>query len=542
MSSQPAAAAPVPAVESPWAPLRTVAFRALWLAQMASLVGTWMQTVGAQWLLVDAANAATLVPLVQTASMVPVLLLALPAGVIADSFDRRRLLIVVHLCLFGIGVALAGLTQFGTMPPALLLTFTFLLGCGAALTMPAWQALIPDLVPRRQLPAASALGAISMNLARAIGPAIAGVLVAQVGVAAVFVLNALSYAVMAVALGVWGPPMAVSGDVPERFVAALRAGVRYTRHSPVVRRILLRSALYVVPGAALWALLPLVASQRLGLGAGGYGVLLAALGIGAVSGAFVLPGLRARTSTSQLVAGSSLIYAGAMFVVALVQNALVVGAVLVAAGAAWLAVLSSIGASMQMFLPGWVRARGLSVYQVVFLGGQGIAAIAWGVIAEETGLVATFLMAGAVMAIGGATVVMWPLHDAADVDRRPVSYWDDPDLAFEPEPDEGPVLVTLTFTVAPELVPAFLDAMERVRRSRQRTGATRWALYQDGAHPQRFVEAYLVQSWEEHLRQHSGRLTGADQEAEEEAIALASEPPQAAHLFAASRDRVPPLH
>ncbi|MGZ8750774.1 MAG: MFS transporter, partial [Pseudonocardia sp.] len=296
------------AAGSAWSPLRIAAFRALWLAQLGSMIGTWMQTVGAQWLLVDDPNAATLVSLVQTASLLPMLLLALPAGVLADSFDRRRLLISVQLLTFVTGVVLAGLSLAGDLPPALLLTFTFLLGCGAAVSMPPWQALIPDIVPRHEVRAAAALGAVSMNLARAVGPALAGFLITQFPVGVVFAVNAASYAVMAVVVLRWGPRSRVSGDVPERFVPALRAGARYVRHSRVVRRLLLRSALFVLPGTALWALLPLVATRRLGLGSGGYGLLLAALGIGAVAGAVVLPRVAERLSTGLMVFLASLVY------------------------------------------------------------------------------------------------------------------------------------------------------------------------------------------------------------------------------------------
>jgi MFS family permease len=289
-------------------PLRIKVFRMLWLAQLASMIGTWMQTVGAQWLLVGRPNAATLVALVQTAAMSPVFLLALPAGVLADVLDRRRLLVAVQVTMVVVGAVLTALTIADQMTPALLLAFTFLLGCGATLTMPAWQALIPELVPRAALPAASALGGISMNLARAIGPALAGLLIARVGVAAVFALNAASFAALAVVLAAWRPPPGDhADDQAERFASALRAGGRYVRHAPVVRRILLRSLLFVVPGSVVWALLALVANQRLGLGAGGYGLLLAALGIGAVAGAFALPTLRARTSTNGILVLASLV-------------------------------------------------------------------------------------------------------------------------------------------------------------------------------------------------------------------------------------------
>jgi MFS family permease len=521
------------AAGSAWSPLRIAAFRALWLAQLGSMIGTWMQTVGAQWLLVDDPNAATLVSLVQTASLLPMLLLALPAGVLADSFDRRRLLITVQLLTFVTGVVLAGLSLARDMPPALLLTFTFLLGSGAAVSMPPWQALIPDIVPRHEVRAAAALGAVSMNLARAVGPALAGFLITQFPVGVVFAVNAASYAVMAVVLLRWGPRSRVSGDVPERFVPALRAGARYVRHSQVVRRLLLRSALFVLPGTALWALLPLVATQRLGLGSGGYGLLLAALGIGAVAGAVVLPRVAERLSTGLMVFIASLVYAAAQLGVVLVESLPLVVVLLLPAGAAWLAVLSTLGAATQVFLPGWVRARGLSVQQIVFMGGQAVGALVWGLVGQYTGLVVAFVVASGLMALGAATIAVLPLHDTTGLSRAHAFYWPEPQLVTEPDPDEGPVLITVTFTVPEANVAPFLEAMTHVRASRQRTGAARWSLYRDAADPSRFVEAYHVPSWDEHLRQHRDRLTGADQDIEAQALKLATGPPQVAHLFRA---------
>jgi MFS family permease len=428
---------------------------------------------------------------------------------------------------------LTGLSLAGDMPPALLLTFTFLLGVGAAVSMPPWQALIPDIVPRRDVRGAAALGAVSMNLARAVGPALAGFLITQFPVGVVFAINAASYAVMALVLLRWGPRSRVSGDVPERFVPALRAGARYVRHSRVVRRLLLRSALFVLPGTALWALLPLVATQRLGLGSGGYGLLLAALGIGAVAGAVVLPRVSARMSTGVMVLVASLVYAAAQVGVVFVDNLAVVVVLLLPAGAAWLAVLSTLGAATQVFLPGWVRARGLSMQQIVFMGGQAVGAFVWGVVGQYTGLVVAFVAASVLMALGAATITILPLHDTAGLDRSQASYWPEPQLVTQPDPDEGPVLITVTFTVQPANVAPFLEAMQHVRASRQRTGAARWSLYRDAADPSRFVEAYHVPSWDEHLRQHRERLTGADQDLEEQAMKLADGPPEVAHLFRA---------
>ncbi|MET0416989.1 MAG: MFS transporter [Actinoplanes sp.] len=500
---------------------------------LASNIGTWMQTVGAQWLLVEQSNTDTLVAVVQTASTLPIVLLALVSGALADTLDRRRLLIAVQLFLVGVGALLTALTIAGRMPAALLLTLTFALGAGQALTAPAWQAIIPDLVPRTQLASASALGAINMNLARAVGPAVAGVLIAQTGPGVVFGLNTLTFAIFAIVLWRWHPAAASGAAAPERFTAAVRAGGRYVRHSPVVRRILLRAALFLVPGSALWALLPLVASRRLGLGSGGYGILLAAIGVGAVAGALVLPRLRARWSINRLLFVAGTVSTVVLVVLGTALSEFVVVLALLPAGVAWVLVLSNINAAMQLFLPNWVRARGLAVYQMVFAGAQAFGALAWGALSDVAGLVTAHLAAAALMAVGVITLRWWPMRDTAGMNRDPAAYWPEPHLELDPDDHDGPVLVSVSYPVSPDREEAFVEAMEAVRRSRLRTGAVRWGLFRDGAEPGRFVEVYLVPSWDEHRRQHTGRMTGADRAAEERAQALADGPPTATHLLSA---------
>ncbi|MEV0810825.1 MFS transporter [Micromonospora sp. NPDC050200] len=519
---------------SAWAPLRTVVYRNLWLALLAANIGTWMQTVGAQWLLIHEPKASTLVALVQTASLLPVLLLALPSGALADTFDRRHLLISVQLFLVAVAVTLTLLTATGRMPPALLLTLTFAFGVGQALTLPAWAAVIPELVPREQLRAASALGSISVNVARAIGPAVAGVLIARLGVAPVFGLNAVAFLVFAFALVRWRPGNARAVEVPERFTAALRAGGRYVRHSPIVRRLLRRALVFVIPASILWALLPLVASRRLGMNSSGYGLLLAALGVGAIVGGLLLPWIRTRMTANQFLLLAGALYGMTLLVVASVRVVPVVLVALLPAGLAWVIVLANINAEIQLYLPGWVRARGLAVYQVVQGGGQAVGAFAWGVLADVAGLVTAFVAAGVLMLLGAVTSQIWPLPDLRGVNRDPATYWPRLELAHEPDPRVGPVLVVVTYTVRPERQQDFLDAMDLVRGSRQRTGAMRWGLFREGEAVDRFVEVYLVPSWDEHLRQHGGRLTGADQAAEERAGDLADCEPEVRHLLPAA--------
>jgi MFS family permease len=514
---------------SAWAPLRISVFRTLWIATLVSNVGTWMQTVGAQWLVVHDPHAAILVSLVQTAYALPAVLFAVVGGVLADILDRVKLLVAVLAGMTATGAALTALTAVHRMPPALLLSFTFVLGTGAILVLPAYQSLVPEMVPRPQLPAAAALSSVSINLGRAVGPAVAGLLIAEIGVAAVFGLNAAALLFYAIVVACH-PRLGGVPQSPERFLPGLRAGGRYVRYSPTVRRVLLRAALFLVPGSSLWALLPLIATRRLGLGAGGYGLLLGALGVGAVGGAFLLPRVRARLSANALVAAASLVYAAALVAVALSRNLALTVLVLLPAGVAWIAFLSNVNAMLQLFLPQWVRARGLSVYQMVLFGGQAAGAVIWGVAAAVAGLVPAFLISALVMAAGAATIWFWPFHRIDNLPQSQVR-WPDPHLVTDTGGD-GLVLVRTTYTIAADKEQQFRQAMASLRRSRLRTGATDWGLYQDGENPRLFIELFSVPSWDEHLRQHGERQTGTDLEFREAAAALSDPPPQTGHYLA----------
>jgi len=369
-----------PGPDSAWAPLAARVFRALWIAQLVSNIGSWMQTVGAQWLLVG--HSAALVTLVQTASSLPVVLLALPSGVLADRYDRRTVLLAAQFAMLAFSTALTVLAFADALTPGLLLGLTFLLGCGTALMGPAWQAIQPELVERRQLGQAAALGAVNMNLARALGPAVGGAVVAAAGAGWVFAFNAASYLGIAAVLTLWRrPPAQVPTAEGEKLLTALHAGRRYVWYAPGVRRVLLRTVLFIPGGAALWSLLPLVASRSLGLGSGGYGLLLGAVGVGAVGGAFVLSAIRRVLGVNGTLAAGAVVFAGVLAVLATVRIPWLAVAVLLPAGLAWIGVLSTLNAALQTRLPGWVRARGLAVYLLVFQGGQALAAPVWGALA-----------------------------------------------------------------------------------------------------------------------------------------------------------------
>ncbi|QRP48534.1 MFS transporter [Amycolatopsis sp. FDAARGOS 1241] len=534
--------AAVQAPSSTWAPLRRQAFRALWIAQLGSNIGSWMQSVGAQWTVVHQPEAATLTSIVQAASLIPVLFVSLPAGVLADVLDRRRLIGVLTAVMVVITAILAVLSARQLVPPATLITITLLLGACQALMSPAWQAIQPELVPRAELPSAAALGSLNVNIARAIGPALAGFVLALTGPAVVFGVNAVSDVLILVAVLRWRRKPAESAGPGEPLLPALRAGIRYVRYAPGVRRILLRALVFVLPASALWGLLPVVAAAQLGLGSGGYGVLLGALGLGAVGGAVVMRPLRARLGRNTMLAAATLAYAVGVFAAALLPNAVAVALLLVLGGTGWLIGLSTLNTTLQLALPGWVRARALAVYLMIFLGGQGVGALIWGLVAAGLGAAATLTISAVLLVLGAVSLVVLPIHPrTGELDRTVVMPWPEPEIGIladgeaQLDPAAGPVLVEVSYHVPPENAAEFLKVLARVGVSRQRTGARRWSAYRDLAAPDRYCEVFEVGTWAEHLRQHHERITGVDAGLYRKAAGFALEPPENRHLLATGR-------
>lgn len=504
----------------------------MWFAQMAALTGTWMHTVGAQWLLLQQSEGAFLVALVQAATALPMVLLALPAGVLADVVDRRRLLLCALLAQAVIAATLTLVTWTEHATPALLLCLTFLLAGAAALALPAWQALLFDRVPRDVIPAVAALNGVNTNVARAAGPAVAGLLISALGAGWVFAANALAFSGVVVVLArLRSGPAPDTSQAPEALLEALWAGTRYLRHSVVVRRALLRTGLFIFPAVAVWALLPVLATATLGLGATGYGVLLSVLGAGAIVGAVVRSPLEQRLSHQALLGWATAAYTASTVVVALTDRWLVAGAALFVTGGSWLIAFAVLSGVIQLALPSWVRARGVSGYLLVVMLGQAAGSTVWGAAADRIGVQEALLAAAVAMLAVSASA--WRLPMIAETpDTSPSEHWPAPQLSFEPAADDGPVIVTVAYHVAPEQVERFTAAMRDVERSRRRTGATWWALSRDGADRSRFVEIYGVGSWGEHLRQHSGRTTMADRTAEDRAASFTDgSAVTASHLF-----------
>ncbi len=452
----------------------------------------------------------------------------------ADLVNRRKLLLVTESWLLLVALTLGLLTMSGYITAWALLALTFLMGLGSAFDGPAWQAIVPDLVSREELPAAVVLNSTGFNIARAVGPALGGLIVAAAGPAAVFLLNAASYIFVLAAIYRWRHAPAPSDLPAENMVGATMAGIRYVGHAPALQTVLVRIGVFIFGASALWALLPVVARHDLGLDATGYGIVLGSLGFGALGGALVLPRLRRSLSVDWLTALAGLVFAAATLALAYVHFVPLLVPCLMAGGMAWLAMMSSMTTAAQMASPAWVRARTLGIYLLVFQGTMAAASFGWGIMAERLGNGAALSIAALVLMVGLAAALRWPLHTTEHLDLSPSLHWPDPQLAITPQMEDGPVLITVDYRVPSERAAEFIAAMEAMNIFRRREGALSWGIFRDLADPDRYVETFLVPSWAEHVRQHA-RVTIDDQATEARAFAFLQPgvAPAAAHLIAA---------
>ncbi len=496
-------------VPSEWAPLQIAAFRTIWFASLAANVGTWFQNVGGVWLMTSFTASPLLIALMQTATTLPVFLVGLPAGALADIVNRRRLLLATQGLILAAAAALSILTWASLMNAPLLLGFTFVLGLGAILANPAWQAVNAELVPPDELPAAVTLSSVSYNLARAVGPALAGLMIAVAGPAAVFLLNAIAFLYVVVVLFRWHPAPHRAVLPAERLIGAMRTGMRFVQNSPEMQTVLIRTFCFIFFISGLWALLPVIVSQDLRLGAPGYGLLLGCIGVGAVVGAAVLPQIqRTIPVVDRQVIISTVVLALVMIALGYLRNLLLLCLIVTIGGIAWIMLVSSFNVAAQEASPTWVRARALGAYLVVYQGGTAIGSLLWGAVAARLGDPLAISLAALGAVVGLAAGLRWPLADSENKDLRPwhVSV---PRLLIEPRLQEGPVMVQIEYCVEPQQAEDFLRAMREVRRMRERDGAFGWFLARDPATEERHVEAFMAESWLDYLRQLE-RMTNAD--------------------------------
>jgi len=518
---------------SPWSPFRHATFTVIWIATLISNVGAWMYSAASAWLMTSLDADPLMVSLVQVATTLPMVLFALPAGALADIVDKRRYLIGAESFIAVASTLFAALVWLRLINPSTLLLFIFLIESGSAATAAAWQSVVPQLVPRQELPAAVAMNSAGINVSRALGPALGGLITLAFGIAAPFWVNGVSNLGVIGALLRWRCAPRRDAQLPaERFISALRTGVRHSRNNRHLRATLLRAVGFFLFASCYWALLPLVSLDQVGGGAAFYGILLGAIGASAIGGVFALPWLKATLGPNRVVAAGSIGTAVALLLYGTARGPVVALAASGIAGVCWIAVLSTLNVSAQLALPEWVRGRGLAVYVTVFFAALTLGSALWGQLARIGGVPMAHFIAAAGLALTLPLTRRWKLQTAAAIDLTPSMHWPTPVLSHHIESDPGPVLVTVEYRINDADREAFLRALDLLSHERGRDGAYAWGLFEDAAEPDRFLETFLVESWLEHLRQHK-RVTNADRALQQHVHRLLKGPPTVTHLVEA---------
>jgi len=520
----------IPTSDAPtslWRPLRSPTFRNLLIADVVSDVGTFMQSVGAAWLMVSLNAGPMYVALTQTASALPFFILALPAGAIGDIVDRRKVILRTETWMVGVAGVLAAMTIAGKISPVLLLVLTFALSAGDAFETPTWRAVLPELVSKEDLPAASALNGIEFNFARAVGPALAGFVIALAGIGTAFLLNTLSFFGVILVVARWKRAAVRRTTPPETVTGATVAAIRYVRYSRAVRIVLVRAGTAMFFASCLLALLPSIA-HRINGSPVGYGVLLGCFGGGAVLGALIMQRARSKWSADVIVSAGIAVFGATTIVAGALHAQVPLGAVMLIGGAAWISFISLFNVQVLNQAPDWVRARVLAVSMLVFQGAVAAGSAAWGAIAQRSGVGSALLWAGIGTIVSTILGLVLRLPSES-VDLTPWNHWRMP-LVVGADADDGPVLVTVEYHVNPERISEFIKTMRKYGRVRRRDGASRWGICRDLENPARYLETFVVSSWAEHIRQHD-RLTKADGHLEDQLRECISSEPKVRHLL-----------
>lgn len=499
------------AAPKPVSPLSVPIFRAVWLANLVSNFGTIIQSVGASWMMIALSGSATHVALVQSSTTLPIMLLALVAGAVADGWDRRLVMLASQALMLVVSAVLAVVALYGHLTPWMLLAFTFLLGCGTAFNGPAWQASVGEMVPRPALPGAIALNSVGFNIARSVGPAIGGAIVAAAGAGAAFLANAVSYLGLIIVLIRWKPVVPERKLPRESLATAIGAGVRYVQLSPHLRLTLWRATLFGLAAASSSALMPLIARDLMGGGPLTYGLLLGAFGVGSVCGALASGWIRQRLTVEGIVRCATLAMLIGAALSGVSRSMPVTMAALFLAGGGWVSALSSFNASVQLGSPRWVVARTISIYQMTTFGGMALGSWGWGALAEERGVRDALLAAAALHVVGFLAGYVKPLPEILNRNLDLLGRWREPETVVPVEGRSGPIIIAIQYRIAPENIVAFLNVMDERRRMRLRDGARRWRLMRDLGDEHVWVERYQVPTWVDYVR-HNQRRTQEDAE------------------------------
>ena len=492
---------------SPISPFKYQIFLALWLASLFSNFGGLIQSVGASWLMTSLSPTADIVALVQASTVLPYMLFCLAAGAASDVFDRRRLMLGAQILALVVSVLLTVMTFNGGMTPLLLLTFTFLVGCGNAIYGPAWQSAVGEVVPRSELPAAVALNSLGFNLARSVGPAIGGFIVAAFGSQAAFLINSVSYIGLIAVLISWKRPVEQRQFPPESIPGAMMAGLRYVHLSPTIRSILVRSVVFGMAASSIWALMPLIARDQIKGGPSIYGLLLGAFGVGAVVSALLSTRLRARYSTELIVSIATFSFAASSIIAAFSASLALSMVGMVLGGGGWVLALSTFNISVQLSVPRWVVGRCVAVYQTLTFGGMALGSWLWGLVAHHYGLTFGLALAGGILAVSPLLSRLWPMPATGGEDHDLQLPETIPTLDKAIPHRDGYVVVTIEYRVALADAQRFASAMRNLSRVRQRNGARRWSLMVDVTDPELWVERFQYPNWVDYLRQrHRGTV------------------------------------
>ena len=496
-------------------------FRALWIANTASNIGTFMQSVGSAWLMTSLSASPLTVALLQTATSLSIVLLALPAGALADVFDRRRLLLITHYFMLVVAATLTLLTLTGLITPSILLLLTFLLGVGAAVSLPSAMGSAMELVPKPDAQHVITLGGISINIGFAVGPILGGLVVAAYGPWSVFMLNALSFVGLIIFHQRWHRSPYSGQLPPERVVGAMRAALRYVRHSTHIHGLFVRDLAFSISSSSLMALLPVLTRQVLGLGSTGFGVLVGCFGLGAIIGGFiVLPRLPKKLSIEWTVGGAILVFAGTLITLAYQPNFVILCFAMMSGGIAQLIIISSLNFSAYRSAPKWIGIRVLSIHILVFQAGVTGGSVLWGTLADLLGVPNALLLASIALIGGLATMTHYKLLlHGKDLDIIPALHWPLPQITANIRPDDGPVLIQIEYIVDRAKSKDFEFAIEELKNVRLRDGATNWGVFHDISNPDRYVETFIAESWAEHLRYHE-RFTNIDREIEDRVLSF----------------------
>ena len=522
-------------IESPWAPLRRPVFRLLWGTWLTANICMWMNEVASAWLMTTLTSSPVMIALVQSASVLPVVLFGLPSGALADILNRRRWFMFTQFWVAANALILCATIAADAMTAPLLLALTFGNGIGLAMRWPVYAAIVPELVPRAELSTAIALNGIAMNTSRIVGPVVAGALIASLGTGYVFLSNAVLSLAAGFVIMRWRLEPKASVLPGERFFGAMRVGFQYVAQSRQMRAVLLRVAIFFLQSTALLALLPLVAKRMHDGGAWVYTLLLASLGFGAITTAFLLPRLRVLITRDRLLRDGTLLQALAMVTAGFAPNVWLAAPAMMVAGATWLAVVNTLTVASQLSLPDWVRARGMSLYMMTMMAATSVSAAVWGQVASIIDVPWAFVAS----AVTGLTLflLIGRLHavSAEPLDLTPARILKEPVPALPVEHQMGPVMVTVDYRIDPSRAAEFASMMRQSRANRLQMGALSWGLFHDVSEPGHYIEYYLDESWADHLRRFD-RFTAADADLRERRYAfhIGAEPPKVTRYIAES--------